>query len=246
MQAIDPIDSQQPSHRREIKSFVKRNRSLTPAQASFFKQAYQQYGLFDQGLWDFENIFINNWVNNNHDVILEIGFGNGDTLIKNAQANINTNYIGIEVYQTGVLNILKAIDQVELPSLVDLSNNLRVCQGDAKVLLNNNIKDKSLSGVQIFFPDPWHKTRHHKRRLIQDDFVNLLAKKIKSGGFLHLATDWANYAAQMQQVLNNNINYQNLSLDHGYYQQSGRLLTRFEQRGLNKGHKIFDLKYQVI
>lgn len=218
---------------REIKSFVCRNRNLTENQRDLLNTYYPKWGLVNNQNWDFNKIF-----NNNNKIVLEIGFGTGDTLIKNAINNPNSNYIGIEVYQAGCINILNYLKNNKI-------NNLRICQGDAKEILFNHIADKSLTAVQIFFPDPWPKQKHHKRRLIQTDFINLLASKIKLGGLLHTATDWVNYAEHMIKVLNSNNNYNN-SPNNQELIASSRLLTKFEQKGLTKGHKIRDLIYTVI
>ncbi|MBP9722168.1 MAG: tRNA (guanosine(46)-N7)-methyltransferase TrmB [Gammaproteobacteria bacterium] len=220
---------------RKIKSYVVRNRVLPEPKDKLYKNLYSKFGLpnldLDQNLdqiqiWDFSNIF-----NNNNPVILEIGFGTGDSLLKNAESSPNYNYIGIEVYKTGLFNILNNLNNL---------TNLRVCEGDAVTILAKCIADKVLAGVQIFFPDPWPKSRHHKRRLIQPDFIALLSAKIMKNGFLHLATDWEDYGNHMQRVVMNNTNF---SLYNNLDNQ--RLLTKFERRGLEFGYKIVDLKYQV-
>lgn len=222
-------------------SFITRNRTLSGRQKDFYDCAYEKWGLSSDltTIWHFDEIFANQ-----HNVILEVGFGRGDTLIKNATDNRDNNYIGIEVYRAGILHVLTILEQSQenQPAI----NNLKVCNGDAKLVIANCITDGSLAGVQIFFPDPWHKRKHVKRRLIQDEFISLLLKKIRKGGFLHLATDWADYAQQMLQVLSRNQSYRNLSANGEYYQCETRLLTKFEQRGLARGHKILDLKFEVI
>ena len=230
-------DSQPSSFMRQIKSFVCRNRKLTSLQQELVDQYYPLWGLPNNRHWNFEEIF-----QNNNDVILEIGFGTGETLIKNAVANPDYNFIGIEVYQAGCLNILDYIKQNNI-------TNLRVCNGDAQQILLHYVDDKSLAGMQIFFPDPWPKLRHHKRRLIQSSFVALLAKKIKPSGFLHLATDWEDYAMHMSATIGANPDYipydQQKSNEIAYLATNKRLLTRFEQKGLQKGYKINDLFYKI-
>lgn len=219
--------------KREVKSFVCRNRNLSVKQRELVAEYYPLFGLPNNQDWDFVKIF-----SNNKPVVIEIGFGTGETLIKNAENNPNTNYIGVEVYQSGCINILNFLKENAI-------NNLRICQGDAKEILHKYISDKALSGIQIYFPDPWPKKKHHKRRLVQTDFVNLLAKKLKTGGIVHLATDWQNYAEHMLEVLNQNSHYENLS-DSDDYVDCNRELTKFEQKGLIKGHVIRDLKFKVV
>lgn len=218
---------------RKVKSFVCRNRHLTKNQQELISDFYPKYGLSNSENWDFATIF-----GNTNPVIIEIGFGTGDTLIKNAVTNPNVNYIGIEVYQAGCINILNYLKEHQI-------ENLRICQGDAKEILEKHIKPKSLSGVQIYFPDPWPKKRHYKRRLIQNEFVNLLASRIVTGGSLHLATDWENYAEHMLEVLNNNQNFENQSNTMSYMDVN-RELTKFEQKGIDKGHIIRDILFEIV
>ncbi len=218
-------------HQREVKSFVCRNRKLSDNHQKLLDEYYPIWGLACDKDWDFQQIF-----SKNHgiikSIIIEIGFGTGDTLIQNAIDNPDINYIGIEMYQSGCLNILNYLKSHNL-------TNLRVCFGDAKEILTKYVKNNSLSGVQIFFPDPWPKKKHHKRRLVQTDFVNLLAEKLIPGGFLHMATDWVNYAEHMAEVMGCSSYYY---LDDN---NRSRLLTKFEQKGLAKGHEVRDLVYRV-
>ena len=218
---------------RKINSYAVRNRTLHGQKAKLYQAGYKIFGLTpvqDIGMWDYPKIF-----NNNNPVIIEIGFGNGATLLNNAASNPEVNYIGIEVFQTGILNILAALQDSD-----NTIANLRVCQADARVILAECIPAQSLAGVQIFFPDPWPKTRHHKRRLIQTDFISLLAAKIQTGGFIHLATDWANYADHMKMVLDNHPLVKKLDIEN-----NTRVVTKYERRGLKFGHEICDLKYLV-
>lgn len=170
------------------------------------------------------------------DTILEIGFGMGGATAEIASAQPENNYLGIEVHTPGVGALLKQIGERNL-------TNLRIIQHDAVEVLQQMIADASLAGIHIYFPDPWHKSRHHKRRLIQSAFVATLVEKLKTGGYLHLATDWENYAEQMLEVLSAEGRLINTAANYaarpGY-----RPLTKFEQRGLRLGHGVWDLVFR--
>jgi tRNA (guanine-N7-)-methyltransferase len=170
--------------------------------------------------------------------VLEIGFGMGAATAAIAQAHPETDYLGVEVHTPGVGALLKRIGELGL-------TNLRIIQHDAVEVLEYMLPDASLAGVHIFFPDPWHKKRHHKRRLIQPAFVALLAEKLKPGGYLHLATDWADYAEQMLAVLSAQPNLANTA--DGYAPRPEyRPLTKFEQRGMRLGHGVWDLIFHKV
>ena len=167
--------------------------------------------------------------------VLEIGFGMGDATASIAQAQPDTDFIGIEVHTPGVGALLKRIGELDLA-------NLRLIQHDAVEVLDHMIAPHSLAGVHIFFPDPWHKKRHHKRRLIQTAFVHQLASRIAPGGYLHCATDWQPYAEQMLEVLSAEPSLRNTA--DGYAPRPGyRPLTKFENRGLRLGHGVWDLVF---
>ncbi|TCS70034.1 tRNA (guanine-N(7)-)-methyltransferase [Sulfuritortus calidifontis] len=168
--------------------------------------------------------------------ILEIGFGMGDSTAKIAAAHPEIDYLGIEVHTPGVGALLKRIGEQNL-------TNLRLIQHDAVEVLQHMIPDASLDGCHIFFPDPWHKKRHHKRRLIQPGFVALLVKKLKPGAYLHLATDWQDYAEQMLAVLSAEPDLRN-SAEGFAPRPEYRPLTKFEQRGLKLGHGVWDLVFR--
>lgn len=170
--------------------------------------------------------------------ILEIGFGMGGATADIAEAHPDNDYLGIEVHTPGVGALLKQIGERKL-------SNLRIIQHDAVEVLQHMIANASLDGIHIYFPDPWHKSRHHKRRLIQPGFVALLAQKLKSGGYLHLATDWQNYAEQMLEVLSGNADLTNTAADYSPRPEY-RPLTKFEQRGLRLGHGVWDLLFRRI
>jgi len=165
-------------------------------------------------------------------LVVEIGFGNGDALLAAALASPVTNYIGIEVHRPGLGRLLRELEAKGL-------SNVRVIDGDAKDVFRDVFPPASLDGVRIFFPDPWPKKRHHKRRLIEPGFVSLLAIRLKPGGYVHLATDWADYAQQMREVLDAEplLKVEDVDVAH-------RPLTRFEHRGRKRGHAITDLVYR--
>ncbi len=167
--------------------------------------------------------------------ILEIGFGMGLATAQIARDHPDTDYLGVEVHTPGVGALLKLIGELEL-------TNLRIIQHDAVEVLRHMIPAAALDGIHVFFPDPWHKKRHHKRRLIQAAFVELLASRLKAGGYLHLATDWEDYAEQMLAVLAANPLLRNTAA--GYAPRPDyRPLTKFEQRGLRLGHGVWDLVF---
>ena len=165
--------------------------------------------------------------------VLEIGFGMGQATAEIARNHPEIDYLGVEVHTPGVGALLKLIGEQGLA-------NLRLIQHDAVEVLRHMIPEAGLDGIHIFFPDPWHKKRHHKRRLIQPDFAELLASRLRTGGYLHLATDWRDYAEQMLAVLAANPHLRNSS--DGYAPRPEyRPLTKFEQRGLRLGHGVWDL-----
>jgi len=165
--------------------------------------------------------------------ILEIGFGMGDSSATIAASLPGNDYLGVEVHTPGVGALLKRIGECGL-------NNVRIVQHDAVEVLNHMIADASLDGIHIFFPDPWPKKRHQKRRLIQPDFVALLSRKLKPDGYLHLATDWEDYAGQMLEVLSGETTLANRADDFSPRPEY-RPLTKFEKRGLRLGHGVWDL-----
>lgn len=223
------IVSEQP-HFRAIRSFVRREGRLTPGQERALAELYPRYGveLADAAL-DFPALF-----GRRAPVVLEIGFGNGDSLAAMAKAHPERDYFGIEVHRPGVGHLLMQIEREGL-------GNLRVIDADAQEVVKR-VPPQSLYGVQLFFPDPWPKKRHHKRRLVQPAWVASMREKLVPGGFLHLATDWENYAEHMLEVLSAAPGLRN-SAGAGNYspRPAERPLTKFEQRGQRKGHGVWDL-----
>jgi tRNA (guanine-N7-)-methyltransferase len=219
---------------RKIRSFVRREGRLTKGQQRALEELFPIYGLtptLNDGL-DFARVF-----GNTNPVHLEIGIGNGQTLVSMASAHPQYNYLGIEVHRPGVGNALLQIEKNGL-------NNIRLICDDAVEVLKNNIPDQSLSAVYIFFPDPWHKKRHNKRRLVQVDFINLLKTKLQPGGRLHMATDWEDYAHHMMKVMNDVDGFTNQAgADQFSVKPDYRPLTKFEQRGLRLGHGVWDLVF---
>jgi len=221
---------------RTVRSFVKREGRLTKGQAAALERSWPTMGLtHQQGLLDLTQVF-----GRTAPTVLEIGFGMGKSLVAMAAAAPEKNFIGIEVHHPGVGACLMEAETAGL-------TNLRVYEHDAVEVLRDCIADGALDTVQVFFPDPWHKKRHHKRRLIQPAFVEALRPKLALGGVLHLATDWENYAEHMLEVMSGAANWRNLAEDQGYIPRpSERPLTKFEQRGERLGHGVWDLKFSRI
>jgi len=219
---------------RAIRSFVLRQGRLTPAQQRAIQTFMAQYGIpFTGTALDLDSVF-----GRAAPKILEIGFGMGSATAQIAQAHPDRDYLGIEVHTPGVGNLLKLIGESGLA-------NLRIIQHDAVEVLRSMIADASLDGVHIFFPDPWPKKRHHKRRLIQSELVALLAQKLKPGAYLHLATDWQEYAEWMLEVLHGEPLLANTA--QGYAPKPGyRPETKFERRGINLGHGVWDIVFHRV
>jgi tRNA (guanine-N7-)-methyltransferase len=172
-------------------------------------------------------------------VVLEIGFGMGITTADIAQANSEIDYLGVEVYSAGVASLLKLILEKKL-------TNVRAMQHDVFEVVRDMLPDDSLTGIHIFFPDPWPKARHHKRRLVQPEFIQMLKPKLKKNGYIHCATDWQAYAEHMLEVFVSAQGFKNESVEpSGYFvRPSNRPLTKFEDRGLKLGHGVWDLIFR--
>ena len=219
---------------RRIRSFVRREGRMTDGQKTALERLWPQFGLEPSAqICDLAKLF-----GRKVPVILEIGFGNGEHLLSRAQNEPQHDFIGVEVHRPGVGHVLHHVENANL-------TNIRTADHDAVELLQQSIADGALQEVVIYFPDPWHKTRHHKRRLIQPEFVALLARKVVKDGRLLLATDWAHYAEQMLEVLNASPEFENTSADGRYVPRHiTRPKTRFEVRGERLGHDVFDLEYR--
>lgn len=218
---------------RPIRSFVLRAGRMSSRQKQGLEQWLPKYALaLDDHPWDLSQLF-----DRSGEVILEIGFGMGQSLLTMALAYPELNFIGCEVHQAGVGGFAADLHDHAL-------RNVRIAAFDVIAVLKHGIPDESLTGIQIFFPDPWPKARHHKRRLIQRDFVTLLTDKLKCGGFVHLATDWEDYAQQMLHVCSLEPRLFNEADDHTFIQKpEARPVTKFEKRGMKLGHKIWDLRF---
>ena len=230
------MEENRPKHHRRILSFVKREGRLTKGQARAMDELYPQFTIPLDRKINFEQVFANA-----HPVVMEIGFGNGHSLATMAANQPELNFVGLEVHRPGAGNLLLQIEKSGL-------ENVRVLNEDAVEVLKNNIPDHSLYKVMIFFPDPWHKKRHHKRRLVQPGFVQLLGRKIQTGGVLHLATDWQDYAEHMLQVMEASAEttglFKNEYGNNAYAPRpASRPETKFEQRGHRLGHGVWDLIY---
>jgi tRNA (guanine-N7-)-methyltransferase len=219
---------------RAIRSFVRREGRITAAQTRAIEQLLPRYGVAaGQTSLDFAAIF-----GRAAPVHLEIGFGNGEALAAMAGAHPENNYLGIEVHRPGVGMLLRALDAGAV-------TNVRILCADAREVLERRIPDGSLSSVYIFFPDPWPKKRHHKRRLVQLEFVTLVQRKLLVDGLLHLATDWEDYAQQMLAVLSSVDGLENTAPSGRFVSRPpARPLTRFERRGHRLGHGVWDLVFR--
>jgi tRNA (guanine-N7-)-methyltransferase len=215
----------------KVKSFVKREGRLTKAQGKAIEDNWPLMGLsINQGMLNLDEVF-----GRSANRVLEIGFGMGKSFVEMAQAAPTTDYIGIEVHRPGIGACLALAEQAEL-------TNVRVFEHDAVEVLGKCIADESLDRLQLFFPDPWHKTRHHKRRIVQSDFVQSIRRKLKVGGEFHMATDWQPYAEHMIEIMQQARGYKNMSLTQDYVPRPEyRPITKFEVRGQKLGHGVWDI-----
>jgi len=222
--------------RRPIRSYVLRAGRMTGGQQRAFDDNWQRCGLtVSDELLDYRQAF-----GRDGPVVLEIGFGMGQSLVEMAAAAPDKNFIGVEVHRPGVGKLLHAMAESEV-------DNIRIYCHDAVEVLQRCIAPDSLDEVQIYFPDPWHKKRHNKRRLIQPGFVELLVTRMKPGGLLHVATDWENYAEQIMEVLSANAQLLNTAGTGNYVPRPAqRPLTKFERRGERLGHGVWDILFRRV
>jgi len=221
-----------PRHR-PIRSFVRREGRFTEAQRRAFEAHWAQTGI-DNGTAPLE---LDAAFASRAPVTLEIGFGNGDALATLAAAHPERNYLGIEVHRPGVGQLMNRVAAEGL-------GNVRVLCADAKEVLQQRIGANALAAVHLWFPDPWHKKRHHKRRIVQPDFVALVAQRLVPGGVWHLATDWKDYAEHMMAVLTAAPEFENTAGPGHYAGRGKRPHTRFEARGARLGHGVWDLVFR--
>ncbi|MGF1643777.1 MAG: tRNA (guanosine(46)-N7)-methyltransferase TrmB [Thiotrichales bacterium] len=218
---------------RAVRSYVLRQGRITPSQTRALDELWARFGMIlTPDALDLDTLF-----GRHAPRILEIGFGDGENLLAQAAANPEHDFIGIEVHAPGVGRVLNQLNALEL-------DNVRVLREDAVTVLTQMIPRDSLDKIQLFFPDPWPKKRHHKRRIVQPEFVATLAARLRPGGLLHFATDWADYADHMLGVLEQCPSLRNTAAGSGFATEPpARARTRFERRGLRLGHAVFDLVF---
>lgn len=220
----------QDSQKRTIRSFVRRTGRMTPSQKKALAELWPIYGLeFTASPIQFDAIF-----QARRPIVLEIGFGNGETLVEQASQDSERNFLGIEVHDPGVGHCLLKAQAAGIA-------NLRLIIHDAIDVLEHQIPEASLARVNLYFPDPWPKKRHHKRRIVQPEFIDLVAARLVSGGTLNIATDWANYAEHIDEILSQSDRFEcTQRREHDGDHPLARPRTKFERRGLQKGHRICD------
>lgn len=219
--------------RHAIRSYVLRAGRITRAQRRALDELLPRWGIpYSPTPLDLDEVFGRKALR-----VLEIGFGDGDTLVELAAASPQSDFLGVEVHPPGVGHCLLEIESRQL-------TNLRVIAHDAVEVLGNQLAPASLDEVLLYFPDPWPKKRHHKRRIVQPAFVALVASRLKHGGTFRLATDWEPYAEWMIETLNAAPGLVNAAPAGGFIERPGRGVTRFENRGRRLGHKVFDLEYR--
>lgn len=224
-------DLDQPQHR--LRSFVRRQGRMTEGQNRAMETLWQDYGLeLQQGPLDFAELF-----GNDGNVVLEIGFGDGVSLLQMAQAAPEKNFIGVEVHRPGVGKLINDAHHAGV-------SNIKVFCDDAIDVLQKCVQDNSLDGVQLFFPDPWHKKRHNKRRIVQPEFAQQIRAKLKIGGYFHMATDWEPYSEHMLEVMSVAEGYRNQAESNQFSPKPDyRPITKFERRGERLGHGVWDLVF---
>ena len=208
---------------------------MTEGQQKAFDDLWPKYGI---EIVEGTPLFPSAIFGNDNPVFVEIGFGNGESLAETAQRNPQNNYIGIEVHRPGVGHLLIKTEELEL-------SNVRAIRFDAMEVLRHHMPDHNLSGIMLFFPDPWHKKKHNKRRIVQPEFARLCAQLLKQDGILHMATDWEHYAGHMMEVLSAADAFENIAGSGEFHPRpESRPLTKFEKRGHRLGHGVWDLLFR--
>lgn len=216
------------TQRRRVRSFVRRAGRITAGQQRALRELWPRWGLDEStGGLDLDQEF-----GRQAPRIIEIGFGDGESLVEMAAANPDLDFVGIEVHEPGIGHCLLLLEAASLP-------NVRLIGQDAIEVLENWLRPQSIDRVQLFFPDPWPKKRHHKRRIIQPGFIALVRRVLQPGGVLQVATDWANYAEHIEEIMRQEPDFERLEVD------IDRPATKFERRGQRLGHEIIDLTYRL-
>lgn len=232
---MESVIEEEVPHLRRIKSYVLREGRLTTGQERALRELWPEWGIeYTESLLDLDKVF----GRSNAPLTVEIGFGMGKSLVEMASKAPERNFIGIEVHTPGIGACLADIREHNI-------SNLRVVHHDAVEVFNSMIPDDSVDTLQLYFPDPWHKARHHKRRIVKPEFLDMIMPKLRQGGVIHMATDWENYAEQMLEVLSADSRIENLSADNTYVPRPDfRPLTKFELRGQRLGHGVWDLMFR--
>lgn len=216
-----------------IRSFIRRQGRATAGQQNAIDNIWDNYCLDPEKNYNFSQVFARE-----APLIVEIGFGNGSSLAAMAEANPELNYLGIEVHRPGIGHLMLLLEEKSI-------KNVRIYHHDAIEILEQKIPDNSIAGVHLFFPDPWQKRKHHKRRIVRPSFIDLLYKKLMPTGYFHAATDWEHYAKEMLKTLSASHKLVNTSKDAGYCPRPDyRPLTKFEARGVRLGHGVWDLIFK--
>lgn len=231
--STDRARAAETNHRRSIRSFVRREGRLTRSQSRALERLQSRYGVEIGG----DRLDLGALFGPGIPVVLDIGFGSGEALVELAGHNLQRGYLGVEVYRPGIGRLLRRLEAEGIA-------NVRVVCADAMEIMKCHLSEGVLTGIQVFFPDPWPKRRHHKRRLIQPEWVELAASRLASGGFLHLATDWQDYAEHMLAVIEASARFANCAGGGRFAAGAGgRPPTRYEQRGRSLGHGVWDLVF---
>jgi len=215
---------------REIRSYKLRSGRVTRAQGEAVQSHWGSIGLESTGVLDLAAIFAPC-----REIVLEIGTGMGETTAAMASADTRVGILAIEVHRPGIGSLVAKVVEREL-------TNVRIIEGDAITVLENQILPDAVDGVRLYFPDPWPKKRHHKRRIVQTEWLDLVASRLRQGGYLHMATDWEPYAEWIQERCDKNSKFSGGMIPRPDW----RPLTRFENQGLSKGHQIFDFIYRKV